>query len=324
MLVLAVGWSLFLVEMTYAASCIPMYLWTDFFVVLSTNYASLSVSLLSICLASLPGASLHVLSFVIHVQLWSYNCLTNKVVKQTHLHIYSLLSKLSSLPHAISFDSMESKALQLQSHDTKFQSWWDWWDVQTFQSPLCPSLSASSSFSWANSYCWFWWHQLVFRFTFIGSFNHKWWLYFIPDMTLHQIQCPHAASSIDSAQQYSQSSFSQFHAKWEIADLQWEIIHLQCCNTELEQTNGHLEQSNIKLEAQYSTFQWDSCSNLTLEGNWYRLYRLPYDILLDRIRTSNSLTFHSLACSDFPQVNFWTRKEWVEYVAAKEDITTLK
>jgi hypothetical protein len=31
-----------------------------------------------------------------------------------------------------------------------------------------------------------------------------------------------------------------------------------------------------------------------------------------------------LAHSDFPQINFWTRKGWLEYVAAKEDVTTLK
>jgi hypothetical protein len=54
------------------------------------------------------------------------------------------------------------------------------------------------------------------------------------------------------------------------------------------------------------------------------LCRLAYDALLDQIRTSHSLTFHSLAHSDFPQVNFWTRKEWVKYIAAKENITTLK
>ena len=84
-------------------------------------------------------------------------------------------------------------------------------------------------------------------------------LYFIPDMMLHWIQHSQTASSIDSTQQYDyplpQSSFSQFHAKGEISDLQWEIIHLQHCNTELEQTNGHLEWSNIKLEVQCSMFQ---------------------------------------------------------------------
>lgn len=54
------------------------------------------------------------------------------------------------------------------------------------------------------------------------------------------------------------------------------------------------------------------------------MYRLAYDSLLDRVGTSNSPTFHSLAHSDFPQINFWTRKGWLEYVAAKEDVTTLK
>ena len=52
---------------------------------------------------------------------------------------------------------------------------------------------------------------------------------------------------------------------------------------------------------------------------------MAYDALLDRIGDSGSSTYQRyppLVCDDFPQIRFWTKKEWAEHTTSKEDITT--